>query len=222
MESGEKASTSADMPAFHDSPSDDLAADVKYGATDGRYIRFSLSMGERRKSRAISRRSFGTCDIPSSTFVKTMGNTIKNEMNDGRASRAIQSIARIINDATGVALATAIIGDSKRSSILNFAQSAARSVPAMIADSAPANTRRSEKTVVLKKSAVCASSQRRVSVSNGEGSRSAVPVFHAASCQSKTQNRATPKKGALFFMIFIYPKIPLSGTLPPIEVETMP
>ena len=151
-----------------------------------------------------------------------MGNTIKKEINDGRAPRPIQSMARIINEATGVALTTVITGASKRSKILNLAQSAARNVPAITADTAPPNTRRSEVAVIMKNSEVRASSPSRVSVSSGEGKRSAVPVFHAASCQSKTQNRATPKKGALFFKIFIYPKIPLSGSFPPIEVGTMP
>ena len=84
----------------------------------------------------------------------------------------------------------------------------------------PTTTRKSDDPTVFQKSVSADSSASLISVSGGEGNIKGLPTASDASCHSNSQNKAAEIVRPNFLSSFIYPNIPSSGILPPIEVGT--
>lgn len=96
--------TSAATPAFHASPAAVENAESRYGFTAGKYIFLSCFFIGTANAREASSKSGSALLSPVLTFDHTNGITIRAEINDGTNVDFIHTRARIINEATGVAL----------------------------------------------------------------------------------------------------------------------
>ena len=93
--------TSAATPDFQLMPNAVAQPASRNGSTAGSRIPRTCRCHGTRKTRAISVSWGSALRMPCKMLVYRMGNTIRNEMNRGRAAVSIQIRARMIKDATG-------------------------------------------------------------------------------------------------------------------------
>lgn len=113
--------------------------------------------------------------MPLSTFKYMIGKTIKKDMNIARFLLPNQIIAKIINDATGVALMTDVIGSKRARIIAILLESAANSTPATSAAKNPPIMRNDEYKSACQKSAVAMILKNVAAVFSGDAKISSEP-----------------------------------------------
>ena len=119
-------------------------------------------------------------------------------MNEGMLFDGIHTSARMMKEATGVALMMRPRGEVNAEMWRLQAVNAASSVPANTPAAYPAMIRKSVSPVAFQSSAVPASSARRLRTVKGEGSSSSEPVFSDKMSQSPNQKRATTAAESIF------------------------
>ncbi len=141
--------TSAAIPAFHAIPIQDDIAARKYGLTDGIYSFLITVVFFILKARVIIMRFLSVFFIPDRRLLQTTVSTMSIEVNTGIPFMFIQTMARIINEATGVAFITAIRGAVNAENHFENEQSTASIVPAAIPSMIPDAIRPKEKATDL-------------------------------------------------------------------------
>lgn len=134
--------------------------------------------------------------------------------------RSTRNIAIRMKDTTGVDFIKVTAGENSALIIPEPEHNAANSHAAGIAISIPIRILKSESAVNIQKLLSPASSNSLKRVSTGVGSISGLQTIIAAACHKASQKRATPSDRTAFFIAFIYPKIPSSGSAPPTEEGT--
>ena len=130
-----------------------------------------------------------------------IGNTMRKDMKEGRFPLPIQSMAIMMNEATGVALITVTAGFMSVSAGLAEYDSAAQSTPAAAPANVPAVIRSSDLNVVSQKSPSPSRERRRPKVSAGDGSIRLLPAPYAAAAQTAIQKIAEDAAAAVLIRI---------------------
>lgn len=192
-------SISADIPAFHARPKEDLKEENIYGIRVGKYKYLKRLKRDNLYTLETATRFLSTDLIPEAILAQTIGKTIITEIKEGIDSRFIQSTSKRIKEAIGVTFITVISGVNSVPKNGEYEVSIAKTVPKSNPSRIPHRTLKRDVPIILKNLASRHHLPTCLKTSIGEGSIKGLAIFTDIRYQIAIQNRDAASKNKNLF-----------------------